>query len=318
MEKPVLAISVPCYNEEACIPSTLKTLKEVLNNLVSEGLISEKSFLLFTDDGSKDKTWELISNAYKENLCNIKAVRFSRNFGNQAAILAGLEAARRYDVDAVLTIDADLQQDVNKIRDFVIGYNEGYDIVAGVRNDRDEEGFFKKMGAICFYKLINMLGVNMKPNHSEFRLISRNTLKILENYQERNIFLRGLFSELGLDTKYISFDVKQREYGVSKFSMMALYKLAIMGIVSFSTYPLRLVCFMGMLIAGASFLVAVLILIDQLMSVHMFNSIEFFKIWMSFIAGIQILCIGLIGEYVGQILAEVKGRPRYIISKELD
>ena len=317
MEKPVLAISVPCYNEEACLPTTLETLKKVLENLVNEGLVSEKSFLLFTDDGSKDKTWEIISNAYKEHLCNIRAVRFSRNFGNQAAILAGLEAARRYDVDAVLTIDADLQQDVNKIKDFILAYNEGYDIVAGVRTDRDQEGLVKRYGAIAFYKLINLLGVKIKPDHSEFRLISRNTLKILENYQERNIFLRGLFYELGLDTKFISFDVKQREHGESKFSMVDLCKLAIMGMVSFSTYPLRLVCFMGMLIAGVSFLVAVFIFIDQL-SANVFARIEFFKIWMSFIAGIQILCIGLIGEYIGQILLEVKGRPRYIISKELD
>ncbi len=313
-----LAIIIPCYNEEETLPHTLKKLWDVIHDLIRDRVISADSFIFLVDDGSKDRTWEIINTAHKRSFCKIKAVRFSRNYGNQAAILAGLKESEKLGVDAALTIDADLQQDVNKIRDFVQAYNEGYDIVAGVRNDRSTDSFFKKICSNAFYKIINILGVNITPNHSEFRLISRNTLNILSGFHERNIFLRGLFNELGLDTKYIYFDVKKREYGKSKFSFFSLLRLAIDGIVSFSIYPLRFVFVIGVLISVTSFFVAVLIILDQILKFTLITNIELFKIWMTFISGIQILCIGIIGEYIGQVLMEVKGRPRYIISKELE
>lgn len=313
-----LAIIIPCYNEEETLPHTLSKLWGVIHELIRDRIISPDSFIFLVDDGSKDKTWEIIQTAHSRSFCKIKAVRFSRNYGNQAAILAGLEEARKLGVDAALTIDADLQQDVNKIGEFVKAYNEGYDIVAGVRNDRSTDTFFKKFCSNAFYKIINLLGVNITPNHSEFRLISRNTLNVLAGFHERNIFLRGLFNELGLETKYIPFDVQKREYGESKFSFFSLMQLAIDGIVSFSIYPLRFVFVIGVLISVTSFIVAVLIILDQILKFTIITNIELFKIWMTFISGIQILCIGIIGEYIGQVLLEVKGRPRYIISKELE
>ncbi len=316
--KPIkFAIIVPCYNEEDVLPETINKLKEIMHNFIHDKKILPESFLLFVDDGSKDKTWKIISNAAKYSFCCVKALKFTRNYGNQAAILAGLNTAREIGADAILIIDADLQQDVNKIEEFIKYYNEGFDIVAGVKNDYKTYSFLKKVFSVLFYKLINWLGVDLRPNHSEFRLISKKTLNIIANFRERNIFIRGLFNELGLKTKYVNFDVKPRKYGQSKFSFKSLFSLAMDGIISFSTYPLRLVFFTGILISTGCFLVAILILIEQLLKVHLILDIEFYKVWTTFISGVQILCLGIIGEYIGQILIEVKGRPQYLIAEEI-
>ncbi|MCQ2739069.1 MAG: glycosyltransferase family 2 protein [bacterium] len=317
MESTKLAVVIPCYNEQEVLPYTLDTLEQVILRLIAEKKISEESYLFFVDDGSRDNSWEIITTASQIRKINIKGVKFTTNYGNQSAILAGLNEVRKRGADAVLTIDADLQQDVNKIEEFVKYYEEGCDIVAGVRNDRKTDGFIKKIFSSFFYTFINWLGVRIKPNHSEYRLISKKTLGIIGYYTERNIFLRGLFHELGLKTKYVNFDVKPREHGQSKFSFMSLFALAMSGIVAFSTYPLRLVFFIGISISMISFIVAALIFFEQILKVNLIFDITFFKIWITFISGLQILCIGIIGEYIGQILTEVKGRPQYIIAEEL-
>ena len=316
MKDTKLAIIIPCFNEEEVLSSTVNTLKEVFHNLISKGRISPESFLCFVDDGSRDNTWNLISNASKASFFKIKAVRFTRNYGNQAAILAGLEEVRKTNADAVITIDADLQQDVSKIDEFVSAYEDGYDIVAGVRNNY-QTGFFDKLFSNIFYKLINFLGVKLTPNHSEYRLIIRKTLEIISNFHERSIFLRGLFNDLGLKTKYIGYDVKKRDIGESKFSFKSRIKLASDAIVSFSTYPLKLVFLTGIVISLGCFILAIVILVEQIFKVNLIYDIEVYKVWTTFISGVQILSIGIIGEYIGQILTEVKDRPRYIIAEEI-
>ncbi|MDO5437984.1 MAG: glycosyltransferase, partial [bacterium] len=247
----------------------------------------------------------------------VKAIRFTRNFGNQNAIFAGLKAMKHFGADAAITIDADLQQDENKIEEFLEKYKEGYDIVAGVRQNGTEYSFFKKITSNAFYKLINLLGVNIKPNHSEFRLISKKVLDMLDLYRENNLFLRGLFYEFGLKTAYVDYSIKERKYGKSKFSFLSLLRLASAAIVSHSTKPLRIIFFLGLFVAVTSFIIWAITIFVEIVLNHDIGAIEPYEIWESFISGIQILSIGIIGEYIGQILIEVKDRPRFLIDKEL-
>lgn len=320
MDKIKLAVVVPCYNEELALAHNIPRFMEVLHSLIKDNIITNDSFLCFVDDGSADKTWNLIQEAYKKDKKYVKGIRFTRNFGNQNAILAGLEFANKTKVDCAITIDADLQQDENKIKDFIIKYNEGAEIVYGIRNDRKNDNFFKKCTSTLFYKVMNLLGANLIPNHSEFRLMSKKALDVIEQYNERNLFLRGVFCDTGLRKDYIYFDVKKREHGTSKFSFLSLLKLAAWGITSFSIRPLRLIFYTGLIISSVSFIVAFIqiyqyFLKDNYMS---FIGMNIYQIIQMFISGIQILCIGIIGEYIGQILQEVKGRPRHIIDVQLD
>ncbi len=316
MQNTKLAIVIPCYNEADMLPTSLQKLWKLFDKLIDNKEISSDSFIFLVDDGSSDGTWEVIKKAYEESKSRVRAVRFSRNFGNQAAIIAGLENAHRLGVDAAITIDADLQQDINKISEFIKAYKDGYDIVCGIRQNRTD-GFFKKICSNSFYKVINFLGVNIKPNHSEFRLVSRRTLEILSNYKETNLFIRGLFYDLGLKTKDIDFEVTERKYGESKFSFLSLFALAAKGIVSFSVRPLRIVFFLGFGISFISILLAIACIVRLIFHLNYLPGLELFETWETFAAGMQILCIGLIGEYIGQILTEVKARPRYITDEEL-
>ncbi len=316
MENTKLAIVIPCFNEAETLPDSLRKLWNIFNKMIDNKEISAESFVFLVDDGSEDETWDVIKTAYQNSNSKIKAVKFSRNFGNQAAIIAGLENAYKFGADAAITIDADLQQDVNKISEFIKAYEEGYDIVCGIRKNRTD-GFFKKFCANSFYKVINFLGVNIKPNHSEFRLVSRRTLEILSNYKETNLFIRGLFYDLGLKTKDIDFEVTEREFGKSKFNFLSLLALAAKGIVSFSARPLRIVFFLGFIISFISVLLAIACIVRLIFHLNYLPGLELFETWETFTAGIQILCIGVIGEYIGQILTEVKARPRYISDEEL-
>lgn len=318
MSETKLAIVVPCFNEEETLPSTIERLKEILDDLISSDVVNESSFLYFVDDGSKDKTWQILEKKYSEAPNHIKALKFTRNFGNQRAIIAGLESVRDMGVDCAVTIDADLQQDETKIKDFVLKYQQGADIVGGIRNNRKADGFFKKHSAILFYKCMNILGVNIQPNHSEYRLVSKKALDIISNYHEANLFLRGLFYELGLKTEYIYFDVKKREHGESKFNFISLFRLAAHGIISFSVRPLRFVFLTGLAISTISFIVGIVGLYNLIMNGKHLPGLRPFDIFNTFIAGLQILCVGVIGEYIGQILEEVKARPRYVKDKELN
>ncbi len=316
MMAPCLAIVIPCYNEEACIDNTTKRLLEILKELEQENVISENSFIFYSNDGSKDSTWAKILQYSKETSGKVKGIRFSRNFGNQMAILAGLFEASKYNPDCYITIDADLQQDETKIKEFVQKYKNGAKIVAGIRNDRHTDGFIKKTTALAFYKIMNLLGVNLKVNHSDYRLISKEIVNVLKTFPETNMFLRGIFNDLGFEQDCVYFDVKERSAGKSKYNLFSLFSLALDGITSFSVVPLRLVSFIGFFMALVSFIVGVQALFDKMYCHNIVPGWATIVVALGFIGGIQILCIGIIGEYIGQLFQEVKARPRYIVEEK--
>ena len=224
---------------------------------------------------------------------------------------------RKFDFDCCVTIDADLQQDETKIKDFVEKYTKGYEIVYGVRNDRKSDSLFKKVTATMFYKLMNILGAKTCPNHSEYRLTSRRVIDIISDYHEKNIFLRGIFQDIGLKTAYVNFNVKKREAGESKFSLFDLISLALQGITSFSIVPLRLVTFTGLFMAICSFVLGLSVIYERLFNDNVVPGWATIVCTVAFIGGIQILCLGIIGEYMGQLFIEMKSRPRYLIEEEL-
>ena len=320
MQNPILALVIPCYNEEEVLQTTINKLSDLLSKMEQSDEISEKSFIFLVDDGSRDRTFSIIEENHKKNPDKIKAVSFARNFGNQKAILAGMLELRKFDFDCCVTIDADLQQDENKISEFVQKFKEGNELVYGVKNERNDDSIIKKICALSFYKIMNLLGAKTCPNHSEFRLVSRKLTDVLATYSERNIFLRGVFQELGGTPAIVYYDVKKREAGTSKFSIFDLFSLAIQGITSFSTVPLRLVTIMGILISFCSFVLGFSVILEKIFGLSVIEVPGWATIVaaVSFIGGIQILCIGIIGEYLGQVFTEVKSRPRYIIDKELN
>ncbi len=317
MNKPTLAIVIPCYNEEEVIETTVNRLFEVLDDLSNRDIVDKNSFIYLVNDGSSDNTWEIIEKLHSHNPKKLKALNFSRNFGNQRAILAGLLEVRKYNIDCCITLDADLQQDENKIEEFVQKYKDGAHIVCGIRNDRETDDFMKKHSALAFYKVMNMLGVKIKPNHSDFRLTSKQVLNILGEYREVNLFLRGIFYEFGYKTEYVYFDVKPRAAGVSKFSAWDLFSLAAKGITSFSVVPLRTVTFVGIFMSLISFILGLDVIWEKFHNTYTLPGWSTLVVAITFIGGIQILCLGVIGEYLGQLFQEVKSRPRYIIQAEL-
>ncbi len=316
MDKPTLAIIVPCFNEELCVKSTIEKLLILLNSLVDKNKIKNDSYLYLVDDGSVDKTWNIIEDAHKKDK-RVKALKFIRNFGNQKALIAGLEGVRNIGCDCAVSIDADLQQDENAIELFIDEYMKGADIVSGIRNDRKTDSFFKKVTALMFYKTMNILGAKIPPNHSDYRLVSKRTLDVMELYLEKYLFLRGFFNELGLKTSYVHFNVKPRMAGESKFNFMSLMVLALNGITSYSVVPLRFVAVLGFFMALFGFLVGVETVIEKIFWHNSPNGWATTIILLCVFGGIQLFCLGLIGEYVGQVFREVKARPRYVKDIEL-
>ena len=207
-KKTKLALIIPCYNEELAIKNTVEVLIKVLDGIIEKNKISKDSYIYLIDDGSKDKTWDVIEELSKTYKKRIKAVKFIRNYGNQKALIAGLLGVREIGCDCTISIDADLQQDENTIEKFIDEFHNGAEIVSGIRNDRKTDSLFKKIPALMFYKLMNILGVKIPPNHSDYRLVSNKALEILEKYSEKELFLRGFFHETGLKTSYVNFDVK--------------------------------------------------------------------------------------------------------------
>lgn len=316
MDKPTLAIIVPCFNEELCVKSTIEKLLILLNSMVNKNKIKNDSYLYLVDDGSADNTWNIIEDAHKKDK-RVKALKFIRNFGNQKALIAGLEGVRNLGCDCAVSIDADLQQDENAIELFIEEYMKGADIVSGIRNDRKTDSFFKKITALMFYKTMNILGAKIPPNHSDYRLVSKRTLDIMELYPEKYLFLRGFFNELGLKTSYVHFNVKPRMAGESKFNFMSLMVLALNGITSYSVVPLRFVAVLGFFMALFGFLVGVETVIEKIFWHNSPNGWATTIILLCVFGGIQLFCLGLIGEYVGQVFREIKARPRYIKDIEL-
>ena len=316
MNTPKLAIIVPCYNEELCIKNTAEKLLEVLDYLIKHNKIRRESFIYFVDDGSRDNTWKIMQYLHSQNRI-FKGQRFLKNFGNQKAILAGLEAAQRFDCDCAVSIDADLQQDEWAIERFLDRYQKGYDVVCGIRNDRKTDSLFKKLTALAFYKTMNFLGANIPVNHSDFRLVSRKALNIMELYNERYLFLRGFFNDVGLKTAYVHFDVKPRFAGRSKFNLFSLSGMALNGITSYSVVPLRLVSILGFMMTIVAVILGSIAVCHKIFFSHFQHDWVIDFIMSCFFGGIELFCLGSIGEYIGQIFLEVKGRPRYITDLEL-
>jgi len=310
-----LAIVVPCYNEEEVLKIASKALRQVLNDLVSKKKISEDSYVLFVNDGSKDKTWELIEEEHATYPKQIFGVKLAGNVGHQYALTAGLLTAMQM-CDMSVSIDADLQDDVLVIEEMIDKFHEGKDIVYGVRKKRDTDTFFKRTTAQGFYKIMSSMGVKTVYNHADFRLMSQRAMLQFSEYKESNLFLRGMIPLIGYETDCVYYDRKERVAGESKYPLKKMLALAFNGISSFSVKPISMITGLGVFIIILSLLAAVYALISYCMghTVQGWTSL-ILSIW--FLGGVQLLCIGLIGQYIGKIYIEVKHRPRYNIEKIL-
>ncbi|WP_223067214.1 glycosyltransferase family 2 protein [Paenibacillus caui] len=313
-QRPKLGIVVPCYNEEPVIEETVRQLSDVLTGLMREELISQDSFLLFVNDGSSDRTWELIEEQHDRSPW-VSGLKLAANVGHQNALLAGLMQAKDR-ADCVISIDADLQDDVRAIREFVLKYREGYEIVYGVRRKRDTDTWFKRNSALGFYKLMKKMGLKVVYNHADYRLMSRTALEHLSKFREVNLFLRGLVPLIGLKTTEVYYDRLERFAGESKYPLKKMINFALEGITSLSVEPIRFVTGSGFLCFGISLVVGIYALISKLAgnTVTGWTSLML-SVW--FIGGMVLISLGLIGEYVGKIYKEVKSRPLYLIEQHL-
>lgn len=309
-----LTIVIPCYNEEEVLPETILRLKTLTEQMITDNLISEKSNLLFVDDGSKDNTWNLIEE-YSKKVPMVHGLKLARNAGHQNALVAGLTSAVK-EADILVSIDADLQDDCNCIRSFVEEYHKGYDVVYGVRSNRDSDTFFKRNTALGFYKLMKVLGVDMVYNHADFRLMSKRAVEALLQFDEVNLFLRGLVPLVGFSSTQVTYVRAERFAGTSKYPFKKMLKFALEGITSFSVKPLRLITSLGCTISVISILAAIYALISKLFgsTVQGWTSL-ILSIW--FLGGLQLIGMGILGEYIGKLYQEVKHRPKFIIEKKL-
>jgi glycosyltransferase involved in cell wall biosynthesis len=314
MNKPILTIVVPCYNEEAVLGETVPRLRNALARACREQLISPRSTILFVDDGSRDQTWTIINHSI-EDYKEVTGLKLSRNFGHQNALIAGMETANQYS-DCVITIDADLQDDVNAISKFLIKYHEGFDVVYGVRNKRETDTFFKRNTALLFYRIMERLGVKLIPNHADFRLLSRRVLDEFVKYHEENVFLRGMIPLLGFKSTEVYYDRAERFAGESKYPLKKMINFAIDGITSFSIVPIRMVTFLGGTVVGVGGVIGIYALIQHVLG-HAVSGWTSMILSLWLIGGMQLTAIGVIGEYIGKIFKETKHRPRYIIEKQL-
>ena len=310
--KPKLCIVIPCYNEEEVLPITAPMFLDKINELIGLGLISEESKILFVNDGSKDKTWEIIGKLSNTDDKFI-GISQSRNRGHQAAVLAGLMEAKD-EFDITISIDCDGQDDINAMNEMVTKYLEGYEVVYGVRSKRDTDTFFKRFTAESFYKLLKWMGAEVVFNHADYRLISSKVLNEFAKYKEVNVFLRGLIPLVGFKSTTVEYKREERIAGESHYPLKKMLALAFDGITSLSVKPIRMITSVGMIISILS-----LIIICWAIITHLFgNSIAGWAsiiAMISFFGGLQMICIGIIGEYIGKIYLETKARPRYIISE---
>lgn len=310
-----LFLIVPCYNEEAVLSETSKRLKEKLEGLISQNKVSQNSRILFVNDGSKDKTWEIIQKLHQEDKI-FSGATLSRNRGHQNALLAGLMLAKDY-ADVAISLDADLQDDVNAIDQMIDKYYEGYDIVYGVRSSRQKDTFFKRFTAESYYRLIKALGADIVFNHADYRLMSKRALEDLSEYSEVNLFLRGIVPMLGYRTTSVFYERGERFAGESKYPLKKMLAFALEGITSLSTKPLRFITFLGFII----FAISILMLFYSLFQWIADNTVlgwasVICSIWA--IGGLILLCIGVVGEYIGKIYLETKARPRFKVREFLN
>ena len=307
MNKPTLVVIVPCYNDSEILKTTFDELSKILEDLKNKNKISEGSYLSFVDDGSTDETWNVIQTL------DVKGLKLSKNFGHQSALIAGMF---ENDADIFITVDDDLQDDITLIEKMVDKYKEGFEIVYGVRNDRTSDSFINRFFANMYYGLNKILKMGTIPHHADFRLMSKKVIEVLKNYPETNLYLRGLISNLGFKTTSLYYKRSKRVGGKSHYNFLRRIKLALDGITSFSVTPLRFISVLGLL----CFIFAIL------MTIYAFYYYVTTKVpvsgWTSlfislyFIGGIQLLSIGILGEYIGKIYKESKHRPRYIVEEK--
>lgn len=314
MEAPVLFIVVPCYNEEEALPETARRLTEYLDQLTEEKKIAPESRIVFVDDGSRDATWSLIASLNEEN-SRVEGIKLAHNAGHQNALWGGMMAVRGR-CDALVSIDADLQDDIHAIEGFLAEYHNGCDVVYGVREKRDTDTFFKRFTAQGFYQLLGKMGVETVYNHADYRLLSRRALDALAEFGEVNLYLRGMVPLLGFKTAQVGYARSERLAGESKYPLKKMLALAWEGITSFSTKPIHMVLLAGILFALLGVVMALYALIS-LIAGHVVAGWTSIMISIWIIGGVQLIALGLIGEYVGKVYTEVKRRPRYIIEKEL-
>lgn len=311
---PTLAIIVPCYNESEIITTSAEALSQKILQLIQNGIVSDESYILFVDDGSSDDTWSSIQSLSEKK--EIKGIKLSKNFGHQNALLAGMEAhVDQYDI--AITIDADLQDDINVIGEMIQLYEGGAKIVYGVRNDRKTDSFFKRITASWFYSIMELMQVKTIRNHADFRLLDNDVVQHLMQYKERNLFLRGIIPQVGFNSANVYYSRKERMAGESKYPFFKMLSFALKGITSFSSFPLRLIFYIGVLV----FISALGLVIWALVTRYQGNAIPG---WTSTVipvfifCGLQMICLGIMGEYLGKIYEEIKKRPRYIIEKEIE
>lgn len=309
---PALWLVVPCYNEEEILPYTTGELTKKMTDLMTCGVVSNDSRILYVDDGSRDQTWQMIAEQAERDSLTV-GIRLAHNRGHQNALLAGLQYACGK-CDCTITLDADLQDDINVIEKFVQKYQEGCQIVYGVRRKRDTDTWFKRTSAQMFYRFMSLMGAETVYNHADYRLMSRKAMEALEGYGESTMFLRGVIPQIGMQSDVVCYDRKERLAGETKYPFRKMVAFALEGITSFSVRPLRLIAFLGMLCSVLS----VGGLIYALVSYFCHAAVPGWtavvcSIWL--LGGIQLLCLGVVGEYVGKIFSEVKHRPRFYIDE---
>lgn len=314
--KPRLTIVIPCYNEEEVLPLSSKEILNVLLRLIDKNKVSEDSNILFVDDGSEDKTWEIIEQLNESDKNYFNGIKFSRNFGHQNALLAGMTTAVEYS-DAIVTIDADLQDDINVIEKMVDSFSNGNDVVYGVRNNRDSDTIFKRKTALGFYRFMEKIGVKMIPNHADFRLMSKRATETLLTFKESNLFLRGMVPLVGYRADKVFYSRNERAAGESKYPLKKMISFAMEGISSFSVMPIRFVRNLGLL----TIIIGIFYSIYTITQKYLGNTeVGWSSITMSIwlLGGIQLVSLSIIGEYIGKIYSEVKHRPRFIIEENLN
>lgn len=306
-----LSLVIPCYNEQEALPHTVAALEPLMRDLVARGKISPDSNIWFVDDGSRDQTWDVIEALTRRSALFV-GVKLSRNRGHQNALLAGLLSA---DGDAVISIDADLQDDLAVIEKMVDAHAAGYEIVYGVRQARDTDTVFKRWSALRYYALLRFMGVDIIPNHADFRLMGRRSIAALGQHAEVNLFLRGIIPQLGFRSTSVFYDRRERVAGESKYPLRKMIKLALDGITSFSPVPLRLIAALGGIVCVFSLVMVVWVLAIRLFTDRALPGWASTTVPIYLLGGVQLLCIGILGEYVAKTYAETKGRPRYLIER---
>ena len=315
MVKPILRIVIPCYNEEQVLPITAPMFLEKLNSLMDAGKISRRSKILFIDDGSKDRTWQIIQDLARQD-SRYMGIRQSRNRGHQNAVLAGLLESKDH-CDITISIDCDGQDDINAMDEMVDAYLDGCEIVYGVRSKRDTDTFFKRFTAQSFYKVLKSMGVDSVYNHADYRLVSSRVLQEFANFKEVNLFLRGMFPLVGFKSTSVYYERHERIAGKSHYPLRKMLALAFDGITSLSVKPLHLITTLGGIIAALSFIGVIWTMIVALCGTTVPGWASMTCI-ICFIGGVQLICLGVIGAYIGKIFLEVKQRPRYIISERTE